>query len=290
MARRRKTKTEEVRNLVVISDLHCGCRLGLCPPEPVVLDDGGTYKHSRLQAKVWGMWEEFWGEWVPAATKGEPYAVVVNGDAMDGVHHRSVTQVSQNLVDQLRIAELVLAPIVERAVAYYHIRGTEAHVGPSGQYEEMLARNLGAIPGDDGEHARWAMLARVGWGLVHLTHHIGTTGSMHYETTAIQKELSEMYTEAARWGTEPPDVIVRSHRHRNAETRIRVKKKGRSGFATSCVTAGWQLKTPFAHKIPGGRVAPPQIGGSVVRCGDEEMYTRHQVWDLKMASITKIGG
>ena len=30
-----------VNNLVVVSDLHCGCRLGLCPEGGAQLDEGG---------------------------------------------------------------------------------------------------------------------------------------------------------------------------------------------------------------------------------------------------------
>jgi hypothetical protein len=265
-----------VNNLVVVSDLHCGCRMGLCPKR-VSLDDGGDYVPSKLQRKLLRWWEEFWGEWVPSVTKGEPFAVVCNGDAIDGVHHGSVTQISHNLADQAEIAYQLLAPVVKRCEGrYYHIRGTEAHVGKSGQEEERLAMRLGAVPNDEGQYARWELWCRVGTGLVHLSHHVGTAGSMAYESSALMRELSEAYVEAGRWQQEPPDVVVRSHRHRNAEVRVRTAK----GFATVCTTPAWQLKTPFTYRIAGARQAQPQIGGTVIRCGDEEVFTRHQVWSL----------
>jgi len=279
-------KKESIKNLVVVSDSHCGCRMGLCPAAGIALDEGAFYKPTALQVKVWGMWNEFWDEWVPRFCRNEPYAVVVNGDAMDGIHHGSVTQVSQNLIDQKRIAMEVFAPVVEKCSGrLYFIRGTEAHVGKSGQLEEDLAETLGAVPDKEGRYARWELWMRVGFALVHLTHHIGTTGSMAYETSAVQKELEQLYVESARWEGEKPDVLIRSHRHRNIEARIRITKNGRPNFATSCVTAGWQLKTPFAYKVAGGRRSRPQIGGTVVRCGDEEVYTRHQVWDVRQYEI-----
>jgi hypothetical protein len=288
MAKRRKVKDGEVRNLVVVSDLHCGCRVGLCPPRAIHLDDGGTYKPSRLQRKLWNFWEEFWGEWVPRVTRGEPYHLCVNGDALDGVHHGSVTQVSHNMVDQLHIAEEVLAPIVSKAVHYYHVRGTEAHVGKSGQFEEMLAKNLGAVPGDQGEHARWEMWGRLGPDLVHVTHHIGTTGSVAYETTAIMKELSELLLDASRWDEEPPDVVVRSHRHRGIKIELDIEKGGRACPGIGVITPGWQLKTPFAFRIPGGRAGRPQFGGILVRSGDEEVYSRSFVRSIKSTKETKL--
>lgn len=269
--------TKPITNAIIISDTHCGCRLALCPPE-VSLDEGGAYKHSKLQAVIWQWWQEFWGEWVPMVTRGEPFMVIHNGDAIDGNHHDSVSQITHNLVDQQRIAYEVLAPVVKQCEGrYFHIRGTEAHVGKSGQAEEALAQQLGAIPNEDGQYARYELWLNVGQGLVHIMHHIGTTGSMAYETTALMKEFAESCSEAARWGRRAPNVIVRSHRHRNSEIKVPTADV----YGICCTTAGWQLKTPFAWKIPGGRVTTPQIGGTLIRFGDEDhCYTRHKIWNI----------
>ncbi len=264
-------------NLVVVSDLHCGCQLGLCPADGVQLDEGGFYRPGSLQTKVGDMWDHFWKVWIPKACHNEPFAVVVNGDSLDGSHHGAVHQISHNLSDQAKIAYELLAPIVEACQGrFYMVRGTEAHVGPSGQQEEELADKLGAIPDESGRHARYELWAEVGKGLVHVMHHVGTTGTTHYESTAILKELAESYTEAGRWRLRPPDVVVRSHRHRHIEVRVPTDL----GYGISFSTAGWQLKTPFTYKIPGGRVTTPQIGGSLIRQGDEDLYTRHRIWGI----------
>ncbi len=264
----------KVRNLVVVSDLHCGCRLGLHPDAPTPLDDGGEYVPSRLQRVVYAWWREFWTKWVPEACHREPYAVLVMGDTLDGVHHRATTQISQNLEDQAEVAYRLLAPIAERCTGrFYMIRGTEAHVGPSAVEEERLAKRLGAVPDQDGRHARWEAWIRLGQGLIHATHHIGTTGSQAYESTAVMRELAEAYTEAGRWRQAPPDVLIRGHRHRHIE--IRVPTALGYGIAFTC--PAWQLKTPFTFRVPGARQSMPQIGGSVVRQGDQDLYTRHWV-------------
>ena len=272
-----------LHNVIVISDTHCGCRLGLCPPEGVTLDDGGQYYPSKIQIKVWSLWRAFWSDWVPRVTKGEPYSVIHNGDAIDGSHHQSTTQISQNLEDQSRIAYAVLAPVVQACGGrYYHIRGTEAHVGKSGVEEERLAQRLGARPNAEGQHARWELWFEIGGdargrqrsGLLHFSHHIGTTGSSHHEASAVNAEIATAFTEAGRWKLRPPDGVVRSHRHRCIEVRL----PSAIGYASSFVTAAWQLKTPFAYKIAGGRQTQPQIGGSLIRMGDEELFARHCVW------------
>src|SRR5260221_5270370 len=115
-----------------------------------------------------------------------------------------------------------MAPVVDMCKraggTYYHIRGTEAHVGQSGEYEERLARTLGAKPNTEGQYARWDLWKRVGdthGPLVHCLHHIGTTGSAAHESSAVNAELTASYVEAARWNREPPDYVIRSHRHRS---------------------------------------------------------------------------
>ena len=273
-------KRASIRNLIVVSDTHAGCRLALCPPTPIALDGGGTYQPSKFQRDMWKLWREFWDDWVPTVTRGEPYDVVHNGDAIEGVHHRATTQISHNLEDQQRIAEAVLLPEVKRCHAkggtYYHIRGTEAHVGQSGEFEERLARTLGAKPTSEGQYARWDLWKRVGGAggpLVHLLHHVGTTGSAAHEASAVNAELTAEYVEAARWSRQPPDFIVRSHRHRS----IAVDLNSARGYAAAIVTPGWQGRTPFTWKIPGARISEPQIGGICIRHGDEEFYYRRWV-------------
>lgn len=233
---------------------------------------------SDFQRKMFAWWEEFWKEWVPLVTRKQPFDFCVNGDVLDGSHHRSTTQISQNIDDQVRVAESLLAPIVDRVLSkggtYYHIRGTEAHVGQSGEFEERVARSLGAKPNSEGQYARNDLWKRVGDGknsaLVHLLHHVGTTSSSAHESSAVNAELAAEYAEAARWGREPPDYVVRSHRHRFISVRVPTAR----GYGESIVTPAWQGKTPWVFKIPGARISEPQVGGILIRSGDEEHFSR----------------
>lgn len=273
MMRSRKN-TPKIRNIVVVSDTHVGCRLALMHPDGAEIDDGGSVMPSPLQRKIWDHWDEFWGEVVPRWVHGEPFCVVHNGDAIDGTHHNATTQWSHNLEDQGQHAYKLLKPVVDLCEGrYYHIRGTEAHVGKSGAEEEALAKRLEAIPNEYGQHARWELWKRLGDSLCHFLHHIGTTSSAAHETSAINAELAAMYADAGRFGDEPPRVVCRSHRHQSAEVRLPCD----GGYATCFVTAAWQMKTPYAWKIAGARVRQPQLGGSLIRLGDEELHTRHHV-------------
>ena len=280
-----KVEAASIRNLVVVSDIHAGSQSGLCPPGGVRLDTGARYKPNRIQRGMWRMWESFWREWVPRVTRGEPYAVAVNGDAVDGRHHDATDQIAQNLSVQAAIAYEVLAPIAERAEGrFYMIRGTEAHVGPSAEAEEQLAQRLGAARNEHGQSARYELWVRVGGtkgALCHLLHHVGTTSSAAYESSAVNREMTAEYVEAARWNERPPDYVIRSHRHR----AIVVEFDSARGYAAGLVTPGWQAKTPFAFRTALGRISRPQFGGLLIRQGDEEHYFRRRVWHLRRGRV-----
>jgi hypothetical protein len=279
------TRRKAVRNLVIVSDTHCGDKLALYPPDyQLRLDDGGRYRASDLQVGLWAYWREFWDEWVPTVTHDEPFDLLHNGDVIEGVHHRATHPISQNIKDQLRIAEAAFGPEVQRCRrtggTYYHVRGTAAHVGESSVWEETLAETLGAKPNAQGQYARYDLWKRVGRALVHAMHHIGTTSSAAHEASAVNAELTAEYVEAARWRREPPDFVVRSHRHRS----IAVDLDSAKGYAAAIVTPAWQGKTPFAWKIAGARISEPQFGGIIIRHGDEEFHYRRRVWSLERSS------
>lgn len=247
------------------------------------LDDGGTYYPSSLQLKIADFWDEFWDEWVPEATRGEKFDVVINGDAIEGDHHHARTPFSTNPVDQCRCARQLLEEKLSAAKKQgvlnrlFMVRGTEAHVGRSASEEELLGMQLGALPNKEGQHVRWDLWLRVGDGkLVHFLHHVGTTSSQAYESTAIGKELVEEYNEAARWDRNIPDVIVRSHRHRNYQVTV---PTGR-GNGIAVVTPAWQGKTSHVWKIAGGRLSTPQFGGILIRYAHDRLFVDSKVWTV----------
>jgi hypothetical protein len=283
---KRKKRPPPIRTVVVVSDTHCGCKLGLCGRDIIPLDDSpeGGYKPSKYQLMLADYWDEFWQDWVPSWTKGEPFAVVVNGDMVEGVHHRATTPISHNMEDQCEIAYRVFAPIVDLCEGrFFMVRGTEAHVGTSALHEEALAKRLGAVPNEDGQRARWDLWMQLGqWEHpIHFLHHIGTTSSANYETTGLNVEFVASCNEAARWGYPPPSVVVRSHRHRHC--KIELPTYYGTGIATT--TPAWQLKTPYAWRSAGSRLAPPQIGGILIREGDRGLFSVAKTWTLTTSRL-----
>jgi len=274
----------QTNNLVVVADSHCGCQLGLMAPQGIVLKGGQRVKPSPFQRWLWRRWLEFWHEFVPVATHKEPFDIGFNGDIIDNRHHGTTTLVTHNRAEMAEIARGVFAPVLAlpQLRRWFHVEGTEVHDGPASEDAEELALEFNAVPGENGKRVRPELWLRIGMAgrhraLVHLAHHIGTAGVTAYETTALHREMVEAQQHSARWRNDPPDVVIRSHRHIPAETKMPTG----NGIATALVTPGWQGKTPYVYRLLSGRVGVPMFGGVVVRSGDMDTFTRSMVWSLK---------
>ena len=74
--------------VAICGDLHCGSTVGLCPPEGLELDDGGMYDPSDAQEWLWQCWESAWKK-AKSIIGRDKFTLVLNGDLIDGDHHRS---------------------------------------------------------------------------------------------------------------------------------------------------------------------------------------------------------
>ena len=268
-----------IETVIFIGDEHAGCRLGLCPIRGVTLDSGSRYKPNKVQRKIWRHWNYIDKVWIPMVTKGQKYTLVNMGDAIDNKHHGSVTQFSHNRADHIKVAYELLAPWVEKADRFYMLRGTEAHSGKSGEFEELLAEKLGAIPDEHGRYARDDLWMKIGPALGHFTHHVATVSSPYTESTGILKELITAYTAAGKMGIRAPNLLGRAHRHACSEIRL----PGKYGYDIAFATSGWQAKGPFVWRMVRGRNCPVDVGASMAKWDEreKEIYTRHKVWYLE---------
>ena len=85
--------------VLVVSDLHCGSTVALCPPG-FDTEEGQTIGLSDWQAWMWDRWRELIG--YTKERYGKLDALVINGDCIDGNHPRSIEIWTANLWDQTR--------------------------------------------------------------------------------------------------------------------------------------------------------------------------------------------
>lgn len=252
--------------LAVVSDIHAGSTVGLCCPEPVELDDGGTYLPSRAQQWLHNRWVTFWQR-VAAAKKGaDSLTILCNGDLVDGDHHGTFQIISRDPAVQMWIAKQLFAPVLALdPTQVVVVRGTEAHVGKNAGAEEHFARWLHKegvkVPKDPATKmlSWWAFRGKIGALVVSAAHH-GRMGQRPWTKGGISHNLAaQIVMEHANRGDPIPDLAVRSHMHQYFDTGQAVRTR-------LIQTPAWQLHTSFAHKVVPESLA--DIGGVIITVED----------------------
>jgi len=257
--------------IAVVSDLHCGSTVGLATPDPVTLDDGGTYVPTDAQRWLWRHWLGYWAT-VRRLAAGRNLIVILNGDAMDGDHHGTAQIVSRHPGTQFDILLKCLAvPLALRPRHVIVVRGTESHVGKSGSGEEALARHLlntgvPVVPCPDTKTASWwHFTGTFGPLLVSATHH-GRIGQRPWTKGNVSSNLAaQIFYEHAARGQRHPDIALRSHYHKTADS-------GDSHPVRVIQTPAWQLATAYAYRVAADSLA--DVGGLTISIDNAEWTVR----------------
>jgi hypothetical protein len=232
----------------IASDEHCRSTVGLISPGGVPLSDGGHYTPSKGQRWLWDNWLKGWemvGEL--AAKHSAPVWWVNNGDLVDGFHHQTPQVVSIDSVPEREVVRSVLdVPLDLDPERVFMVRGTESHVGPNASSEESIARALSdsytieADP-DTGNFSWWHLMMECEGVFLDFTHH-GRTGMRPWtQWNATALLAAQITMERVRSGDRIPDLAIRSHYHRHADSYdahpVRVIQ-----------TPAFQLATAYVHK------------------------------------------
>jgi len=253
------------RHFIVVSDLHCGSIVALCPPDLVSVDEGTPLPQNEIQKWLWDHWQDFW-RWVPGAigTDGD-VTLVLNGDLIEGNHHRA-TQAWPNTDDHISAAIHVLRPITEMVTRTLVVVGTEAHTRMA---EHGIARAIGATPYPDGRYAADVLEVDVDGLRLIWAHHCSTTSRAWLTSGELGRLMSNARQAAANAGHPMPQFVGAAHRHRaDYWTDF--------GRQHCVIGPAWQTLTRYGYKVVTHE--RPHIGGYIVTVDDGkigvQMYRR----------------
>lgn len=237
-----------IRLVIVFSDLHCGSTVGLCPPGFETIE-GQRVGLSLFQEWLWQCWTDATMSWIPAVTGGDPFAVVLLGDMIEGNHHHTKQIISPESADHVACAAHALSPTLERADKVYVVKGTECHVGNA---EDALGNQFGAEKDpDSGRRAFNRLRLNVAGVSCAFRHHVGTTSRPWLESGELARAISQEQEEATIAGHTPPRVLVAGHRHRFG--------KYDDGRRLCVVNGAWQGLTTYGHKVVSPAVPRPTM-------------------------------
>ena len=190
--------------LVVISDLHCGHKVGLTPPVwQSKAVKGDVCKRNRTAKIRASAWREF-----RKTCPQNPEVLIINGDTIDGKGERSggTELITADMMEQCEIAIEAISSIGAKKIICTY--GTPYHTSPGGEdWEAVVAKEIGAekIGGHE-----WVEYCGV---VFDCKHHIGSSSSPQGRYAALGKEGVWSSLWASRDESPRSDVIIRSHVH-----------------------------------------------------------------------------
>lgn len=254
-------KKSQRRVLAVVSDVHAGSTVAVCPTEDIALDDGGSYAPSKAQRWLYENWLLFWAR-VKGLAGTDPIHVLTNGDLVDGDHHGTHQIISRDPAVQMWILKKLFQPVIDlKPASAVVVRGTEAHVGKGASAEEHFARwlhkegvTVRQEPGT-GMYSWWHYRGGFATTVVDAAHH-GRMGSRPWTKGGQAHNLAaQIVMESATRNDPIPHLAFRSHYHTFFDT-------GRNLPTRLIQTPAWQLHTAYAHKVVPEVLS--DIGGVIV--------------------------
>ena len=227
------------------SDRHVGSHIGLSPKKWHTFrgKERIELSPSPVQQIINAQWEDSWN-WI--FKQQLPIVAFDNADGIEGDHNGIFGIWSKNPMEQAGVAIDILLPKRQKCQRWYATKGTPAHVGEMGQWDEYVAKELGATTDQTDEFASPHWKVNVSGTLWDVAHQGPRPGrSLHKFGDSVRAFGKDVVLRQLAQGNRPPDVIVRSHVHVAVHEIVKL-------YDHEChviITPALQGKTEYATKI-----------------------------------------
>jgi len=271
-----------IKRVLCISDFHCGSTQSIAV-DGVELEDDRIYHATKFQLGLLKVFENQLDR-VFDKLKGEKFALILNGDLVDGKHH-NVPTVENLITDQIKILSDVLSRITSRAGSgqierTYFMQGTEAHAGLGNDIERGIAEKHGAELNvkSNGHSKTWQEmeLEFENGAVLHTTHHFNYTNI--YEGTCYEREWQQNGISHLKAGLKPPNIYYRGHVHQVGNPFILASHPLTKIGCFS--TPGWQGKSQYVMKSM-SRMKLLQLGMCLLEIEDGKVVLRDFIDTIK---------
>lgn len=253
-----------------ISDTHCGSDRAVFPPSitlpPLMADEKNRIlKYSPNQKKLYNHLI-YCGEQIAKRFPNHKKIVTHNGDAIEGLHHRTIQLSAPMIDDHVIIHEEVMSDFLA-AMKFNistdelnYVSGTEAHTGYT---ESRIAKKLG---GSFFDELKLTQNGRKIW----FVHQWGSAGNGHSEGDSLRNSIKSVYYNSLKEKYVMPDVIISSHYHKATMASYSQNYKTYYGI----ITPSFQLKTRFSQKV--SAFSRNDIGVSLIEISSSGLIGIHE--------------
>lgn len=231
----------------VMSDLHTGSIFALTIARPWQGQHTQVISPRSRQIEIRKHLDRY-TSYIADLRKGKKLKLIINGDAIDGVHHDTQDIFTRDIGEQAEVHIEIMAEIQkrmkwQRGDELYYVKGTETHTKDT---EEYIAEQLNAIPANDGSYAHDSLDVMTNGTVSRFIHHGPTAGAGPNEGNGLYNFLKTIYYDAVKDGDVVPDVVYTGHVHnptwRTFEHRSGMEYKQMHGI----ITPSWQEKNRYA--------------------------------------------
>lgn len=247
-----------MKTLLFLGDTHIGSTVALCKPI-TELDDGGTYHASPLQRSLYRGWQAL----QEAISKlPSPPLLVINGDIVEiDSKDRSFQIITRNRTTIRSMASEVLDEVAKLCSGVYVVRGTAAHVGKSASMDDAVGDDFDAPGHTKGSHSFWWLPLIVEKVRFDIAHHAPMSGIPWNQNISAINIAARIRFACMERGEKPPDVVIRSHQHRWADSH--------DAFETRVIQLpAWTYATEFINRTNPGAIA--DIGAAFITVDNGE--------------------
>jgi hypothetical protein len=247
-AKRMTLKSNKKINCV-ISDTHCGSDRAIFPPTitlpPLMADDGErTLKYNFNQKKIFEHLMSC-AKLIKENYKDYSKVIIVNGDAIEGLHHKTIQlsapMVEDHVLTHIEVMELFLQEVgfsVKNGDELYYGSGTEVHTGFTEAGIAKYFQPYGAKFYDE------LKLSQNGCN-IWFVHQWKGAGDGQNEGDAMRNGLKAMYYNSLKENWKMPDFVIASHFHKATMSSYSQKWNTYYGM----ITPSLQMKTRFGQKV-----------------------------------------
>lgn len=195
-----------MKRILIVADTHCGHRAGLTPPEwhYKVPEDAprGIRKRAEQRETLWNWFAK------NVKAQGKFHALIHLGDCIDGKGERSegTELITSDREEQCRMAAQCIK--FANAAHVYMVRGTPYHTGAGEDWEDIVAKEVGAAKIEDEGHYEVNGLH------IAAKHFIGNSASIVSKATAASRAQANQQLWAILGQQDRAHIILRAHIHR----------------------------------------------------------------------------
>jgi len=231
----------------VMSDLHTGSIHALTLARAWQGEHTQVISPRSKQIEIRKHLDEYTSQ-IALARKDKKLKLIIDGDAIDGVHHNTQDVFTRDIKEQADVHIEIMIDIQkkmkwQKGDELYYVKGTEIHTT---DMEHYIAEELNAVPDRAGNHAHDCLDVETNGIISRFIHHGPGAGDGANEGNAMRNWVKAIYFDAVKDGDAVPDIVYTGHVHNPTYAPYSYRHGMEFKVMHGIILPSWQEKNRYA--------------------------------------------